>query len=201
MNEAVNYDSATRAFDTYDTGTHEHVNIPGFVITDSEHRSRYTLAGTPPGNEPADWIARADTLEELAEILEIDAEALLATVERFNEYAAQGQDPDFRRGVSAFDQLTGGDRTRDDIPNPCLAPLVNGPFYAAKIWPGSLSTGGGLQINANAQVLDVWGDIIPGLYAVGCASGHPMGAGYPAGGAPVGTGLTFAYLAAEDMTG
>jgi flavocytochrome c len=200
FNEAGAYDPATRAFYTYNNGTHEYENIPAFMITDSGHRSRYTLAYTPPGAEPAAWIKKADTLEELAALLEIDAAVLMATVERFNEYAAQGQDPDFNRGVSAFDQLTGGDRSRTDIANPCLAPLTEGPFYAATIWPGSLGTCGGLQINTKAQVVNVWGEVIPGLYAVGNASGSVMGAGYPGGGATVGAGFTFSMLAADDMT-
>jgi len=200
FNEACAYDPATRAFYTYDTATHEYANIPAFVIVDSGHRGRYTLAGTPPGAETPGWIMQAETLEELATMLEIDPVALVATVERFNEFAAQGQDPDFRRGVSAFDQLTGGDRTRDDVANPCLAPVETGPFYAAVIWPGSLGTCGGLQVNGKAQVLNVWGEVIPGLYAVGNASGSPMGAGYPGGGATIGCGMTFGYIAAEDMT-
>ncbi|MBZ0291645.1 MAG: FAD-dependent oxidoreductase [Anaerolineae bacterium] len=200
FNEAGPYDSATRTFYTYDNGTNEYINIPGFAITDSGHRSRYTFAGTPAGQDTPSWIVKADSLAELATALEIDAEALQATVERFNEYAAQGLDPDFRRGISAFDQLTGGDRARTDVLNPCLAPLTEPPFYAATVWPGALGTCGGLQINGSAQVLNVWGEAIPGLYAVGNASGSVMGAGYPGGGATVGAGLTFGFIAAEDMT-
>jgi 3-oxosteroid 1-dehydrogenase len=199
FNESDAYDAATRTFYDYDNGTHEYVNIPGFVITDSGHRSRYTLAGIAPGAETPGWIKTADTLEELAAVLEIDPAVLVATVGRFNEFAEQGVDPDFNRGVSAFDQLTGGDTSRTDIANPCLAPLTEGPFYGTTIWPGSLGTCGGLQINAKAQVLNVWGDVIPGLYAVGNASGSVMGAGYPGGGGTVGAGMTFGFIAANDM--
>lgn len=200
FNEAGPYDPATRPFYNYDNATHEYSNIPAFAITDSGHRSRYSFATAAAGADMPAWVKKADTLEELAAQLEIDPATFVATVERFNEYAAQGLDPDFKRGVSAFDQLTGGDRTRTDIANPCLAPLTEAPFYAATIWPGSLGTCGGLQINGKAQVLNVWGDVIPGLYAVGNASGSVMGAGYPGGGGTVGAGMTFAYLAAEDMT-
>lgn len=199
MNEAGAYDPATRTFYTYDNGTHTYPNIPGFVITDSENRARYTLAYTQPGVEPGDWIVKADTLEELAAALEIDAETLLATVERFNEFAAQGLDPDYHRGESDFDKQTGGDTSRDDIANPCLAPVATAPFYATRLYPGALGTCGGLQTNTLAQVLDVWGNPIPRLYAIGNASGSAMGAGYPGGGATVGAGMTFGFIAAQDM--
>jgi len=200
FNEAGAYDPATRTFYTYDNGTQEYANIPAYAIADSGHRSRYSFGGVPAGQETPAWIKKADTLAELAGLLEIDAEALQATIDRFNEYAAQGLDPDFKRGVSAFDQLTGGDRSRTDIVNPCLAPVSEGPFYAATIWPGALGTCGGLQVNGKAQVLNVWGEVIPNLYAAGNASGSVMGAGYPGGGGTVGAGMTFAYIAAEDMT-
>ena len=199
LNEASAYDPATRTFYTYDNGTHEYVNIPGFIITDSAHRERYSLAYVQPGAEVPAWFAQADTLEELAAALEIDAEALVATVERFNQFAAEGTDPDFHRGESAFDVQTGGDSTRDDIANPNLAPLTQAPFYGVKVWPGALGTCGGLQINAKAQVLDVWGNPIPRLYAVGNTSGSVMGAGYPGGGSTVGAGMTFGFLAVQDM--
>jgi 3-oxosteroid 1-dehydrogenase len=120
-------------------------------------------------------------------------------VERFNQFAAEGTDPDFHRGESAFDRQTGGDNTRDDIANPCLAPLTQAPFYGVRVWPGALGTCGGLQINAKAQVLDVWGNPIPRLYAVGNTSGSAMGAGYPGGGSTVGAGMTFGFLAVQDM--
>ena len=201
FNEAGAYDPATRTFYDYDNATHEYVNIPGYVIADSSYRSRYTLAGVAAGDEAPEWMVQADTLEELAEALEIDPVTFVATVERFNESAVEGIDPDFNRGVSAFDQLTGGDRSRSDVVNPCLGPVAEAPFYAVTIWPGSLGTCGGLQINTSSQVLNVWGQPIPHLYAVGNASGSVMGAGYPGGGATVGAGLTFAFIAANDIIG
>ncbi len=201
FNEAASYDLVTRAFYMFDSATLDYINIPGYAIVDSEHRSRYTFAYMPPGMDMPDWVARGDTVEELAEQLEIDPVTLAATFERFNENAAEGVDPDFKRGEFSFDVRTGGDSSRDDLANPCLAPLATPPFYAAKIYPGSLGTCGGLQINENAQVLNVWGETIPGLYAVGNASGSVMGAGYPGGGATVGAGVTFGYLAARHMAG
>ena len=198
-NEAGPYDAVTRPFHAYDNGTQTWANIPAVIIVDSDFAAHYTL-GYQPVNDEATHLFKADTLEEIAEHFEINAENLLATMERYNANAAQGIDPDFHRGESAFDQLTGGDRARTDIPHPNLRPLDTAPFYAIQVYPGALGTCGGLQINNKAQVLNVWGEVIPGLYAVGNASGSPMGAGYPGGGATVGAGMTFGMLAADDMT-
>lgn len=48
-------------------------------------------------------------------------------------------------------------------------------------------------------MLDVWGDVIPGLYAIGNLSGSVMGAGYPGGGSTIGSGLTFVFIAANHI--
>ncbi len=199
FNEAGPYDDASRTFFSWDNGVHAYENIPAYFIVDSNYRKNYSLAYTPAGEAVPAWIKQADTLADLATALGIDPAALEATVTHFNEFAAQGLDPDYHRGESAFDQLTGGDRARTDIPHPNLAPLTEGPFFAVNVYPGSLGTSGGLQVNENAQVLDVWGAPIPRLYAVGNASGSPMGAGYPGGGSTVGAGSTFGFLAANHL--
>lgn len=199
MNEAGPYDAVTRAFYTFDTGSYEYVNIPSYVIVDSSHRDRYPLAGYQPGVEMPHWIVKANSLPNLALALHIDPDGLENTVERFNQNAAHGNDPDFMRGISEFDLATGGDPDRQDLPNICLAPLTEPPFYGAPIWPGALGTSGGLQINRHAQVLNVWGKIINGLYAVGNTAGSPIGGGYPGGGGTLSAGLVFGYLAAEHM--
>ncbi|MCC6804884.1 MAG: FAD-dependent oxidoreductase [Anaerolineae bacterium] len=200
MNEAGPYDSVTRAFYTFDTGTYEYVNIPSYVIVDAQHRRRYSLASFPPGSPLPSWIHTAPTLRALADALQIDADNLEATVMRFNAAAKRGVDPEFHRGESAFDQITGGDNTRTDLANVCLAPVIEPPFYGTPIWPGALGTSGGLHINPHAQVLNVWGKVIPGLYAVGNTAGSPLAGGYPGGGGTLSAGLTFAYIAAEQMT-
>jgi succinate dehydrogenase/fumarate reductase flavoprotein subunit len=199
LNEAGPYDSVARAFFTFDTNAYEYPNIPSYAIIDSQHRRRYSFALIPPREPLPDWILRADSLCELAGLLEIDADALEATVKRFNASAAQGIDPDFHRGESDFDLITAGDPARDDLRNPCLAPLIDPPYYAAAIWPGALGTSGGLQTNTRAQVVNVWGNVIPGLYAVGNTAASPLAGGYPGGGGTLSAGLTFAYIAANDM--
>jgi DNA-binding NarL/FixJ family response regulator/succinate dehydrogenase/fumarate reductase flavoprotein subunit len=199
LNEAGPYDSVARAFFSFDTSTYEYFNIPSYVIIDAEHRRRYSFALIAPGAPMPGWVMQAESLRALSYLLEIDPDALEETVAHFNANAAKGIDPEFHRGESDFDLLTAGDSTRVDLVNPCLAPLVEAPFYAAAIWPGALGTSGGLQTNTQAQVLNVWGKVIPGLYAVGNTAASPLAGGYPGGGGTLSAGLTFAYIAANDM--
>ncbi|QPC84977.1 FAD-dependent oxidoreductase [Phototrophicus methaneseepsis] len=199
MNEAGPYDLVTRAFYAFDSGRFEYSNIPAFVITDADHYRRTNQTRAKEGQKPSTWFVCADTLEELANMLNINPCNLVETVEVFNEYARTGHDPDFRRGESAFDRQTGGDPTRDDLINPCLGPLIEPPFYGASIWPGALGTSGGLQINANGQVLDVWGKPLGGLYAAGNTAASPFAGSYPGGGGTLSVGMTFAYIAARHL--
>jgi DNA-binding NarL/FixJ family response regulator/succinate dehydrogenase/fumarate reductase flavoprotein subunit len=201
LNEAGPYDAVARAFFSFETSSYEYVNIPSFVIADAQHRQRYSLAGIAPGAPMPRWFCQAASLDELASMLGVDGPVLEETIARFNAHAIQGIDPLFHRGESDFDVLTGGDVSRSDILNPCLAPLIEPPFYGAPIWPGALGTSGGLHTNTRAQVLNVWGNIIPGLYAVGNAAASPLAGGYPGGGGTLSAGLTFAYIAANEMAG
>ncbi len=91
----------------------------------------------------------ADTLEELAEQIGVDADALTATVEQYNEYMTNGKDEDF--GKSASEEYT----------------IAEGPFYASLRTPTVHYTMGGIEINTETQVLDADGNAIPGLYAAG----------------------------------
>ena len=63
------------------------------------------------------------------------------------------------------------------------------------------TSNGGLRTNANAQVLNVWGKIIPRLYCTGNTMASVMGAGYTGGGGTLGPGMTFAYIAAKHAVG
>ncbi len=142
---------------------------------------------------------KADTLEELAQALGIDPVGLKATVERFNQNAKNGVDPDWHRGESENEKLTTGDPTRTELKNPVLAPLETPPFYGRMILPGTCGTSGGLKTDINARVLNAWGEPIGGLYATGNTMASVMGAAYPGGGATVGQGCTFAYIAAKHL--
>jgi hypothetical protein len=195
-NEASAYHVFNRAFWNWDTGKFEWRNTPSYFICDSSFTERYYLPGSgyQAGVIP-DWMTQADTLEELCEKLGIDTEGFNATLEVFNPNAENGVDPLFHRGEYQFDLISSGDATRTDLKNNCLAPISQGPFYGCEYVPGTCGTNGGLRINANAQVIDVKGNPIPRLYAVGNTSGSVFGDSYPGGGGTLGAGGVFGMLA------
>jgi succinate dehydrogenase/fumarate reductase flavoprotein subunit len=203
-NESSSYHVFNRAFWTYDTGKFEYRNIPSFFLCDATFLENYFMPGSgyKMGVVP-DWMKKADTLDDLCQQLGIDKAGFDAMLKDFNENAKNGVDPIWHRGEAAFDQQTAGDTTgkRTELKNNCLAPLEKGPFYGAAYYPGTCGTNGGLRINANAQVLNVWGQPIPRLYAVGNTSGSPMGAGYPGGGGTLGAGGVFGMLAGKHAAG
>jgi len=200
VNESAPYVDAVHAM--YDGNTPENPHIPAWLVFDQRYRDRYVFAGLPPGRSlPRRWYAagavvRADDLAGLAREMSVDADGLVKTVTRFNEFAAAGRDEEFGRGDSAYDRYYGDPRRK---PNPNLAPLARPPFYAARIVPGDLGTKGGLHTDAHARVLREDGTPIPGLYAAGNASASVMGHSYAGAGATIGPAMTFGYLAALDL--
>jgi succinate dehydrogenase/fumarate reductase flavoprotein subunit len=200
MNEASAYHPSIRSWYQWDSGRDEYRNIPAFALFDSGYTAHYPMPGAAykVGVMP-DWITQADTLDELAQKLGIDPAGLKQTVTTFNENAKNGVDPAWRRGEADFDQVTAGDKKRTDLKNPDLAPLETPPFYGAAITPGTCGTNGGLRTNANAQVINVWGQVIPDLFATGNTMAAFCGASYPGGGATVGQGMAFGYIAAQFM--
>jgi succinate dehydrogenase/fumarate reductase flavoprotein subunit len=197
-NEAASYPLVNRTFFVWDTRIYGYRNIPAFAIIDSEHRSRYSLAGIPPGETVPEWLRMANTLRELAGLLGIDPDGLERTVQLFNASAREGVDPEFHRGEFHFDRITAGDLSREDVNNPSLAPVEKPPFYGLEVSPGLLGTNGGLRINTKAEVRDVFGKVIPRLYATGNAAGNPFGPSYPGGGATIGFATVFGYIAGRN---
>jgi len=202
VNESAPYVDAVHAM--YDGNTPENPHIPAWLVFDQRYRDRYVFAGLPPGRElPRRWysagaVVRADDLAGLARETSVDADGLVKTVTRFNEFAVAGRDEEFGRGDSAYDRYYGDPRVR---PNPNLAPLARPPFYAVTIVPGDLGTKGGLRTDEHARVLREDGTPIPGLYAAGNASASVMGHSYAGAGATIGPAMTFGYIAARTMAG
>ncbi|MCE8026287.1 FAD-dependent oxidoreductase [Billgrantia aerodenitrificans] len=159
---------------------------------------RYGLGITRPAPVPfRHWIRKGylkhgKTLDELALACGIDPEGLSATVAEFNRHAARGEDPEFGRGSTLYNRKT-GDAAHG--PNPCVAPLERGPFYAVKVVPGCFGTFAGLKTDEHARVLDEHGSPISGLYAAGADMASIMGGHYPAGGINLGPAMTFGYIA------
>src|SRR6185312_13757271 len=147
-----------------------------------------------------DWVSSSDTLAGLAEQLGLPAGALEATVERFNEHARAGHDPDFHRGDGIFDRWYGDPDRRDGTAAPTLGPIEGGPYYAVEVKSGALGTKGGPQTDANAAVLHVDGHRIEGLYAAGNAMASAMGMTYGGAGGTLGPAMVFGYLAGRDAS-
>ena len=175
-----------------------------FMICDHRFQRRYGLGRARPRPFPLwhwlrnGYLKRGQTIAALAQACGIDEAALVKTVADYNHHAVQGHDPAFHRGESAYNRIQG---EADHTPNPCVAPILESPFYAVKIVAGSLGTFAGLKTNADAQVLDQGGQAIAGLYAVGNDMASLMGGHYPAGGITLGPGMTFAFIAAHHASG
>jgi len=174
--------------------------VPSYMILDSQYVNTYMLAGSMPGpKKPQAWLdsktlRRADTLDALAADCGIEAGQLRATVERYNDGARRGVDEDFHRGEHAFDEWS-GDPLKPDAKT--LGTIEQGPFYAMPIYPGDVSTFGGLVTDTQARVLRPDGSVIAGLYATGTSSASVMGPVEGGPGGSIGPTLTWAYLAAH----
>ncbi|WP_458686874.1 3-oxosteroid 1-dehydrogenase [Nocardia tengchongensis] len=177
-------------------------SIPAHFIFDQNFRDRYLFLGNFPKRPlpqkyfDAGIIKQADTLAELAAELGVPADTLASTVNRFNGFARNGRDEDFGRGDSAYDRYYGDPTVK---PNPTLAPLERGPFYAVEMVPGDLGTKGGLVTDEYARVLDDQGAVINGLYAAGNNSAAVMGNDYAGAGATIGPAMVFGYIAANHL--
>ncbi|MNH10593.1 3-oxosteroid 1-dehydrogenase [compost metagenome] len=139
---------------------------------------------------------KADSLAALAAQIGVDRAGLEQTVQKMNAYARSGVDADFGRGGNVFDRYYGDSNVK---PNPCLAPLSKGPYYAMRLDAGDIGTKGGLLTNEHAQVVSQDGEVIPGLYAIGNCSASVMGTSYPGAGGTLGPAMTFGYIAAHHI--
>ncbi len=192
-NEAANYSALAGAFHQFDPQSYDYPNLPAWLIFDAEYAARYPVGTRLPPQPIPDWVTRADSLEELAEALDLPPAALTQTVTRFNEFAEAGHDADFARGTAAYDHFY-GDRSREGTAV-TLGAIKQGPFYAVEIRMGLLGTNGGAQTDGEARILDHDGAAIAGLYGAGNAIACPTGGIYAGAGGTLGPALTFGYIA------
>lgn len=176
--------------------------IAAYLVCDHPTLRKYGLGCVPPFPMPlghhlnTGYLMRGETLEALAVKAGIDAKAFAETVKQFNASAALGHDAAFGKGSKAYNRYQ-GDAMHG--PNPCIAPIENGPFYAIKMVIGDLGTYAGIVTDENARALDAEGRVIPGLYAAGNDMASIMGGNYPGAGITLGPALTFGYIAGRHL--
>jgi hypothetical protein len=167
-------------FETW--GEHRFRNIPCYLIFDRQLLETYSFVGLPPGTTTGlEWLARGDTLAELAQRLGLPPAALEATVARFNAQARRGADADFGRHPDS------------------LGPVEKPPFYGVELVTPDPFRATITVVNRAGQVLyDATKQPIPGLYACGSmvAPDRWLGVGYQAGCQLMGAAI-FGFLAAE----
>lgn len=174
--------------------------IPAYLIADARALTKYGLGMVRPGGRSLGpfmddgYLVRANTLEDLAEKLGIDASTLTQSIDRFNGFAETGVDEDFHRGETAY-ECVNGDATHK--PNPTLGKLETAPFYAVRLWPCDIGSATGLQTDEDCRVLTESEQPIEGLYACGNDMQSVMGGVYPGPGITIGPAITFAYVAAN----
>lgn len=192
-NESLPYDRFGREM------AKDPARVPSWLVFDSREGGRLPAIAMPEG-DPADHLAagtwvQADSVAELAQRIGVPAEALAATVERYNGFCATGVDEDFGRGADEYDTFF----TYGEGPNKALTPVDTGPFYAARFVLSDLGTKGGVVTDDHGRALRPDGSAIPGLYAVGNTAAPMTGPYYPGPGAPLGTAMVFASLAVRDL--
>lgn len=168
-----------------------------WLICDKTALGKYGLGFVKPSPMPIGkfirngYLLTGNSLKELAQAAGIDSDGLESTVNDFNLGAIEGKDLQFGRGATAFNRYLADP---DQSPNPCVAPILNGPFYAVKVVMGDLGTFDGIQTSVVGEVKKRDGSVIEGLYAVGNDRASIMGGKYPAAGITHGPNMTFGYV-------
>ena len=168
-----------------------------WLICDKKTLTKYGLGFVKPSPMPIRRFVRngylivGRTLAELAQNAGIDPVGLEQTIREYNVGALLGQDNQFGRGSTTFNRYLADPENK---PNPCVAPVQTGPFYAVKVVMGDLGTFDGIQTSVVGEVLKNNGEPINGLYAVGNDRASIMGGNYPAAGITHGPNMTFGFV-------
>ncbi|MEW1963559.1 FAD-dependent oxidoreductase [Microbacterium sp. NPDC077644] len=196
-NEAASYNALGGALHQEDVASFSYANLPAYLVFDQGYMDLYGSVGAPADAEHP-WLKSAETLADLAVEIDVPADVLVATVERWNANVASGHDPDFHRGESAHD-LWWGDPYKKGTIEGTLGPIDKGPFYALEVNIGSLGTKGGPRTDEHTRVIDLDGNVIEGLYAAGNVS-SPLGMAYTGAGGTLGPCLVYGFLAGEHVS-
>ncbi len=176
--------------------------LPAWLLCDRAFLWRYGLGAIQPfaisvsRHVASGYLKTGRTLPELATRLNLMPEVLAQTVAAFNADARRGTDTQFGRGNDIYQRHLGDAEHR---PNPCLAPIEHGPFFAVRVEPADLGMAAGLSTDAHARVLGEGGRPIPGLYACGNDMQSPMNGAYPGPGITLGPALVFGCRAAQHL--
>lgn len=185
INESLSFEYLTNMI-MYQPGAHDYVLLSGDLLAAFDIM-RGVIPWTPEDlyDNCKDLLIQADTIEELAEKIGVNADNLKATVDRYNELCAKGVDEDFGKNPTT------------------LLPMDEPPFYAIEESGSCLTTVSGLKVNEHSQVLSTTGSPIDGLYALGNTSGSMFFGTYPHHISAVSHGrcLCFGYLVGRKLAG
>lgn len=196
VNESGPYDRIGRtALEAMDKGD---LDLPFWIVYDNRDgevppimSTSVTMTDSEKFVEAGLWHT-ADSLEELADLIGVPGDKLVATIARYNEFVAAEVDADFGRGDEAYDRAFSGGHSP-------MVPIETGPFHAAALGLSDLGTKGGIRTDSVGRALDRSGTPIVGLYASGNTMAAPSGEAYPAGGNPIATSMLFSHLAVLDL--
>jgi FAD binding domain len=175
-----------------------------WLICDHATIRKYGLGYAKPAPVPIGiylrngYLQSASSLRDLAAKIGVDFGGLHRTVSDYNIGAAAGEDRQFGRGTTAFNRFLGDPEHK---PNPNVAPIGKGPYYALQIFMGDLGTFDGLTTDTVGRVLTRASQPIPGLYAVGNDRASIMGGNYPGAGITLGPIMTFGYITGRHLAG
>ena len=173
-----------------------------WLICDHHHLREYGLGAVAKFPLPigrhlrSGYLKRADTLAQLAQTIGVPEQALAQEVGTFNRDVPSGVDSQFAKGSTAYNRYQGDSLVQ---PNPCMAPITQGPFYAIRVVVGEIGTFAGLLTDAACRVLTQDRQVVPGLYAVGNDAASVMGGNYPGAGITLGPAITFGYVAGMQL--
>ncbi|WP_426412587.1 FAD-dependent oxidoreductase [Bradyrhizobium ganzhouense] len=181
---------------------HGEPDRPFYLICDRQFLWSYGLGRIKPFTRSVRrYVASGELIEspdiaELAAKIGVKPAVLTATIAAYNDGAKEGRDPEFGRGSTIYQRHLGDFSHK---PNPCVAPILRGPFFAMRIYPADLGTAIGMKVDAQARVLREDGTPIAGLYACGNDMGSIMNGNYPGPGITLGPALTFGYIAGRHL--
>jgi len=194
VNEAVSYHEFVRA-----QLRDPERSIPAWLVCDSRFMWKYGLGRVRPftlslrAEVGSGYLKRARSLDELAKSIGLPVAEFRNTVQRYNESARIGKDPEYGRGSNIYQRHLGD---ADHHPNPCVAPIEKPPFYAVEVFPADLGMAAGISTDEYGRVLRA-NEPVHGLYACGNDMPSVMNGAYPGPGITLGPALVFGYVAAS----